>query len=243
MKAGTKHGFFLLGLLTMGLWSYGQEQTQVLHGLVMDLKTDRPLPAAVVTNLNTRMDVQTQESGQFSIPARPNDLIQFYYPGYRIDTLLVVEFDLKRIYLTAHDESIRIDEVTIRTIPDERLDMEIEKAAKEGQFADYSQERGGIRLSPSRLFGQAGKRARQRYDMLMREKERRVVDRRFTKEAIQALTPLKDRDLTLFMIKYRPSTEFARNSSEQDFNLYIMDSYAAFKRLTPSEKAAIIDQG
>src|SRR5690606_1658525 len=135
------------------------------------------------------------------------------------------------IYLTAHDESIRIDEITIRTIPDERLDLEIEKAAKEGQFADYSQERGGIRLSPSRLFGQAGRRARERYDMLISEKERRVVDRRFTQEAIQALTPLKGRDLTLFKIKYRPSTEFARQSSEQDFNLYIMDSYAAFKRL------------
>src|SRR5690606_14816518 len=138
--------------------------------------------------------------------------------------------------------SYRIDEVSVRTISDEQLDLAIDTAQKEGQFSEYSQERGGFRISPSRLFGQAGSQARQRYDMLLADKERRVVHRRVAVAAIQALTPLKDEDLSLFMIKYRPKTEFARQSSEETFNLYIMDSYASFKRLTPEEKAAIINQ-
>lgn len=220
--------------------STAQNQPQLFSGIVLDLNTDRPLQSAIVTNLSTRMEVQTQEAGQFSIPARIDDLLQFYYPGYRVDTLLVVEFDLKRVYLTSTGQTFRIDEISIRNISDEQLDTEIENAQKEGQFSEYSKERGGFRLSPSRLFGQAGRQARERYEMLLVEKDRRVVDRRFTISAIQALTPLKDQDLNLFMIKYRPSLQFAQNSSDETFNLYIMDSYASFKRLSPSEKAAII---
>lgn len=217
-----------------------QNQPQLFSGIVLDLNTDRPLQSAIITNLSTRMEVQTQEAGQFSIPARIDDLLQFYYPGYRVDTLVVIEFDLKRVYLTNTGQTFRIDEISIRTISDEQLDNEIENAQKEGQFSEYSKERGGFRLSPSRLFGHAGRQARERYELLVAEKDRRVVDRRFSISAIQALTPLKDQDLTLFMIKYRPSLEFAQNSSEETFNLYIMDSYAHFKRLSPAEKAAIV---
>lgn len=241
MKLRISFLFALIGLFGVVSVSKAQDQPEILNGIVMDLQSSRPISAAIVTNLSTKMEVQTEAAGNFSIPARVNDLIQFYYPGHRIDTLLVIEFDLKRVYLTSSGASIRIDEVTVRRISDEQLDTEIENAEKEGQFTDYSKDRGGFRISPSRLFGQAGRQARQRYDMLLAEKERRVVDRRFSVEAIQSLTPLKDRDLSLFMIKYRPKTEFARTASKETFNLYIMDSYSAFKKLSPEEKAAIID--
>jgi|SRR5690554_589919 len=242
MKVKISFTLVLISLFGAVSISQAQEQPEILNGIVMDLQSNRPLSAVIVTNLSTKMEVQTEAAGNFSIPARVNDLIQFYYPGYRIDTLLVIEFDLKRVYLTTSGETIRIDEITVRAISDEQLDMEIENAEKQGQFTEYSTDRGGFRISPSRLFGQAGRQARQRYDMLLAEKERRVIDRRFSVEAIQALTPLKDRDLSLFMIKYRPKTEFARTASQETFNVYIMDAYSDFKKLSPEEKAAIIDQ-
>ncbi len=228
-----------LAFSALPLWSQAQEKQELFNGLVLDLQTDRPVQYVLVTNLSTGQEVETGAQGQFSISASINDLMQFHYTGYRTDTLVITSFELKRIYLTASSESIRIDEVNIRTITDARLEIELEKAKKEGQFSETSKERGGIRLSPSRLFGQAGRQARQRYDLLIAEKERRFIDRRFSVGIIQNFTPLRGEDLVLFMNKYRPTKEFVLNSDEETFMLYIMDSYAAFKKLTPEEKAAI----
>lgn len=217
-----------------------QEKQQVLSGFVLELKSDVPMAFVQITNLNSGTQVETQREGQFSIPAAANDLLQFDYPGYRTDTLVVIEFDLKRVYLTPDEESIRLDAVSIEALTDSQLETEIDKAQKEGQFTETSISRGGIRLSPSRLFGQSGRQARERYDLLVAEKTRRQIDNRFSVSAIQALTPLKGDDLEVFMVKFRPDPEFALNTSEENFKLYIMDSYAAFKKLTPEEKQAIL---
>ena len=235
----------IIALFAIPQFAYAQEnkentvKQELFSGIVLDLQTDAPIQFAIVTNLSSGQETETGEQGQFNLPARINDLLQFYYPGYRTDTLVITEFELKRIYLTLSREGIRIDEVNIRSITDAQLEIELERAKKEGQFTESSIERGGIRLSPSRLFGQAGRQARERYELLVREKERRIIDRRFSVAYIQSITPLNGEDLVLFMHKYRPTKEFVLNSNEQTFLLYIMDAYAAFKKLTPEEKAAI----
>lgn len=228
------------GLSTAQVKQENQVQQELFNGIVLDLQTDQPIQYATITNLSSGQEVESGEQGQFSILAKINDLLQFYYPGYRTDTLVLTEFQLKRVYLTVSREGIRIDEINIRTITDAQLDIELEKAEKEGQFSESSITRGGLRISPSRLFGQAGRQARERYDLLIREKERRIIDRRFSVPYIQSITPLQGEDLVLYMNKYRPTREFVLSSDEQTFMLYIMDSYAAFKKLTPEEKAAII---
>jgi len=234
-------GVFIVFLL-LPLLASAQETPQkreIFNGIVLDLQTDKPIQFAIVTNLSSEQETETGEQGEFSILAKPNDLLQFYYPGYRTDTLVITEFELKRVYLTLSGEGIRIDEVNIRSITDAQLETELEKAKKEGQFTEYSMERGGIRLSPSRLFGQAGRQARERYELLILEKDRRTIDRRFSVAYIQSITPLQGEDVVLFMHKYRPTKEFVLNSDEQTFMLYVMDAYTAFKKLTPEEKAAI----
>lgn len=228
-----------MSFILLGLKANAQQNQQALSGLVFELKTDAPMAFVEITNLNTGFKVETGREGQFSIPANTNDLLQFYYPGYRKDTLVVIEFDLKRVYLTPDNQSIRIDAINIEGLTDSQLDTEIERTQKEGQFIETSINRGGLRLSPSRLFGQSGRQARERYELLIAEKTRRQVDKRFSAEAIQALTPLKGEDLEIFMTKFRPTTEFAVNATEENFRLYIIDSYSEFKKLTPEEKKAI----
>src|SRR5690606_30501056 len=113
------------------------------------------------------------------------------------------------------------------------------RAQEEGQFTEVSQQRGGVRVSPSRWFGKSGRQARQRYELLLAEKERRKVDARFTSEAITAVTPLAGEDLELYMTKYRPTAEFLATADESDLRRYIMDTYAEFKALTPKQRAEI----
>ncbi|WP_257670071.1 carboxypeptidase-like regulatory domain-containing protein [Parapedobacter tibetensis] len=214
-------------------------QDTLLQGLVLELGSGEPMPYVEITNLNTGTTAESLEDGKFSIPVRKNERLRFEYPGYRTDTLVVINFDIKRVYLTPDGSTIQIDEVQIQAMTDSRLATELERARKEGQVAEVSQHRGGLRISPSRLFGQQGRQARQRYQLLLAEQERRKIDARFTPESIMAITPLEGEELELYMTKYRPTVEFLSTADEADLRLYIMDTYAKFKELTPKQRADI----
>ncbi|MGV3761959.1 hypothetical protein [Parapedobacter sp.] len=214
-------------------------QDTVLNGYVLELDSGEPLPHVEIKNLNTGTLAESLDDGSFRIAVEKNQRLQFEYPGYRTDTLVVIEFGIKRVYLTPDGSTVQLDEVQIQAMTDSRLETEIKRAQAEGSFTEVSQRRGGIRISPSRWFGKAGRQARQRYELLLAEKERRKIDARFTREAIIAVTPLKGEDLELYMTKYRPTAEFLSTADESDLRLYIMDTYAAFKALTPEQRAAI----
>jgi hypothetical protein len=207
-----------------------------LKGLVLDLNSDERLFGVQISNLTSGANTQTTKDGQFEIPVRLNDLLEFRQYGYRTDTMIIVEFDFKRIYMSLRAETIRLDEVMVRGLSNQQLDLEIEKAEKEGEYLESSQHRGGLRISLSNAFGEKGKQARYRHKQLLQEKERRIIDRRFSAAAIQALTPLKGIDLEMFMTGFRPDQEFVLKSDEDAFKLYIMDSYAQFKKLSPEKK-------
>jgi len=214
-------------------------QDSTLNGYVLELESGEPLQYVDIKNLATGESVESRADGQFSITVAKNGLLQFEYPGYRTDTLVVIEFDIKRVYMTSDGSTIHMDEVQIQAMTDSRLAVEIKRAQEEGRFTETSQQRGGIRISPSRWFGKEGRQARLRYERLLAEQERRKIDSRFTAEAITALTPLEGHDLELYMTKYRPTVDFLATANEADLRLYIMDTYAAFKKLTPEERAAI----
>lgn len=216
-----------------------QTQPHRLEGIVLELQSGESMSDVLVTNIQTDASTRTDREGRFAIAASLDDRLKFEYSGYRTDTVVVIEYGLKRVYMTPADGSIMIDAVSITAMTDHRLHVEIERARQEGAVAESSQYRGGLRLSPSRLFGNEGKQARQRYQLLIAERERREVERRFSPEAIQALTPLTGRELDLFRAKYRPEPGFVATASEQEMQLYIMDSYAAFTRLSEAERAAI----
>lgn len=231
--------FMGIGLLLILLPVGVRAQVQTFQGMVLDLRSDEPMQYVRVRNLADGTEAETGRDGGFKISARLNDLIRFDYPGYRTDTLVVTEFDLKRVYLTPNDTEYRLEEVEVQAMTNAQLHAELARAKEEGQIMDVSIHRGGIRLSPSRIFGKSAQQARQRYQILLAEKDRRLIGQRFNAKAVQALTPLEGSDLDLFLLHYRPDIEFVERASNVDFNLYIMDSFAAFNKLTPEQKAAL----
>lgn len=229
------HVIFFIWLLP----SAASAQDRTLNGYVLELHSGEPLRYVEIENLNTGALTESLEDGSFRIPVEMNQRLRFEYPGYRTDTVVVIEFGVKRVYLTPDGRTIQLDEVQIQAMTDSRLEAEIKRAQAEGEFTDVSQHRGGLRISPSRWFGKAGRQARQRYQLLLAERERRQIDARFTREAITAVTPLGGEDLELYMTKYRPTAEFLSTADESELRLYIMDTYAEFKALTPEERADI----
>lgn len=224
--------FFLFILLVSGA------QAQTLKGIVMELDSSKPIQQVEVKNVRTDVLVETTASGEFSIDANVNDLLTFGYPGYRLDTLVVVDHELKRVYMTPLKNFNILEDVEITDLSDVQLEEEIRLARERGKSVHTAQG-GGIAVSPSRLFGREAKEARRRYELLIEEKENRVINARFNEGIITPITPLKGRDLDLFMVKFRPSYEFVEQSDDEQIRLYIMDSYKEFKNMNQSEKDKI----
>src|SRR5690606_14988929 len=119
----------LLGCVAPAVAGAGSpQQDSTLTGYVLELESGEPLPFVGVKNLATGDLVKTGSDGLFRIPVKKNGRLQFEYPGYRTDTLVVIEFDIKRVYLTSDGSAIRIDEVQIQAMTDSRLAAEIKRA-------------------------------------------------------------------------------------------------------------------
>ena len=62
-----------------------------------------------------------------------------------------------------------------------------------------------------------------------REKEN-YIDSRFNTELVKTITALPEKDLDVFMKKYRPGYEFTHNSSPQEFYDYVLNASNEFKK-------------
>lgn len=232
-------GFLFLSLL--GIFLPGNLKAQTpFKGLVLDLNSDEKLFGVQVINLNNGQKVFTSQTGEFSIDSKLNDLLEFRQFGYKTDTLVITEFEYKRLYMSTSADVIRLDEVAIRGLSNQQLEEEIAKAESEGEFMETSQNRGGVRISLSRALGDKGRQARFRADQLKEEKTRRLIERRFSTAAIQALTPLDGEELEMFKAGFTPDSKFTLSATDEDFKLYIIDNYSKFKKLSTEEKKKLL---
>jgi hypothetical protein len=230
---------FFIGMLLISVHgAIGQTNPGVLKGIVYDFHRNTVLSNVTVKNLETGEEVVTKADGEFTIPVKINGLLEVENYGYRTDTLVIIDYSIKRIYMTHLMETIMLDAVTIPRLSDRQLDEQIRKAELEGESVESSIQRGGLRLSPSRIFGQGGRQARAHFKLLLEEKDKRVINNRFSESRIKEYLPLEGEELSLYMAIYRPTLEFAKDSNDQTFMLYILDSYKKFKELTPAQKDA-----
>ncbi len=223
----SKH-ILICTLLLLGSWMYGSAQE--IKGLVFDLQSSQRLSDVLIENLQNKKSVRSNADGSFTIPGQKNDYLVLHAKGYERDTAFVYQDGVSRIYLIRDKSIIRIDEVTVSRMTDSRLNMEIAKAKNNSQAVETSKNRGGLRISPSRLFGKEAKIARNSIRVLELEQEQRMVDRVFTNELILSLIKLPNDQLALFKDKYRPSYEFVKQARKEDLTAYILDAYAKFKK-------------
>ncbi|WP_144062810.1 hypothetical protein [Sphingobacterium paucimobilis] len=204
-------------------------QAQEIKGYVYELVSSTPLWNTSIKNIRTQEVVQSDRDGSFKIAGRLNDYLVFTNPGYKQDTIFYYEDNIRRVYMTRDESLISIDEVIVSRMTDSRLAAEIAKAQNQGKAVDVGQDRGGLRVSPSRLFGKKAKEARKNLSLLVAEQEKREVDRRFTTQLIAATVPLNPDETALFRERFRPSAEFMKKASNEDLKVYILDSYKKFK--------------
>lgn len=229
MKKNIQRHAFLFSLLLSGFGISFSVNAQEIKGIVHELESSERLREVAVKNLRTNDTTHTDSEGNFTISGNINDLLTFTQAGYEVDTAFIYQEGIQRIYLIRDSKSIVIDEIVISRLTDSRLAYEIEKAKNEGQVTEASQNRGGLRLSLSRLFGRTSKMARKNLDLLLTEQSNRKVDRIFSAQAIRAVVPLNDAEMALFRERFRPSPDFIETASPEDIRAYILDSYGKFK--------------
>ena len=228
---------YFLFILTIAFHPAANAQDR-LKGIVLEYKSNEILQQVLVKNLNKGDSVVTDKNGAFDISANKEDVLAFSYPGYKTDSLVVIDFAVKRVYLTSVNDPRILDEVNITAMTNSKLAEEKERLRKQAQFAN-TVSGGGIGLSPSKIFGREGREARRQYKMLETESNNRIVDAKFTEVLVTGLTPLKGQDLSLFMAKYRPKVSFVKEADDERMRLYIIDSYNQFKKLSQNAKEKI----
>jgi hypothetical protein len=82
------------------------------------------------------------------------------------------------------------------------------------------------------------KRLRSFQQRLETQEQEKYIDYRFNKLFVKRITGLDGILLDSFLVWYRPTYEFARNSGELIFNQYILNAYYQFQKLItiPSAK-------
>lgn len=227
MKTIIKSGILAVLLLCCTQITIAQE----VKGYVYELISSNPIWNATIKNIRTNETVNTAKDGSFKIPGKINDYLTVSATGYATDTIFYYENAVRRIYLNRDDKVLVIDEVLIKRLTDNRLATEIAKAQNEGKAVEASQYQGGLRVSPSRLFGKKAKEARANLALLLAEQESRKVDRVFTTQLIASITPLNEDEIPLFRDRFRPSLEYIETVSPEALKAYISDSYKKFKNL------------
>lgn len=227
---------YLSYTLTLVLLSWSSLAfSQEIKGIVFDLESSERLVNIKVINLSNKETVATDGQGNFSIKGNLNDNLVLSGLGYNTDTVFVFEEGVQRLYLLKDENTLVINEVYITRLTDSQLDREIQSAENQGKVVDASQHRGGLRISPSRLFGSKGKQARNSLKLLLEEKDNRKIDRVFTNKLVRSMLPLDDSELALFREGYRPTLEFIENSSEEQLRIYISESYQKFREENPKK--------
>ena len=195
----------LLAIIALFISTKTFAQQNIGKGILMELVSSEKIKNAQVKNLRTNAETSPDNNGAFQLEAQLNDLWEIKAPGYETDTVFIYDNSLRRIYLQRSNDNIQLTEVIIERMTDSRLAAEIGKMKRTGKFVDAGQNRGGVRVSPSRLFGKEGKVARSNYDVLIAEQEKRAIDRVFTDALIQSITPFEGEKLSQFKEQFRPS--------------------------------------
>jgi hypothetical protein len=194
----------------------------------------------------------TDSMGRYSISTSERDSLTFYYNGKPTQ-----KFSVGTIPDPSHfDISLRIKikgkysmlkEVTVFSKSYRQDSLENRQ-----QYADiYDYTKPGLKTSISPTGGvgadvdelinifrfKRNKRLRAFQHRLETEEQEKYVDFRFNKLTVRRITGLQAELLDTFLVWYRPSYEFTRNSDEIMFNQYVLSAFYQFKTIMPVQPA------
>lgn len=229
--------WMLLFFCTLSATVFAQQKT--VDGIVFDKESKDRIAKVNVRNATTGKSVYNTFKGEFSIEAKPGDLLIFTKSDHFPDTLQVASDAALAVYMKR--TAIQLKEVIIR---DTVLNPQKLLAAT---HRDYTKIYGSLNnhdllsVSPGmgagigidalyNAFSRSGRNAEKLREIIERDYKQNVIDFRFNRTYVGNLTHLKDQQLTDFMQRYRPGYYLVTTASDYEFISSIKNNLRRFLR-------------
>ncbi len=225
--------------LLLGAFS-GRAQV-VIRGTVFNMYRTRPLEAVTVMSSSGR-GAYTDSNGNYVINVREEDSLSFSYLGR-----VTVKFPVREMNRTTgfdialHVNATELSEVRVAP-KNYRMDSlqnrkDYEKAfdfRKPGiSLTSPSQGGLGVGLDLDELINvfrfNRTRRMLAFQRRLVEDEEYKFVDHRFTHYIVKKITHLEGKAADSFMVKFRPSYNFTKTSSDYEFYDYIKEAYQEYR--------------
>lgn len=201
----------------------------LVNGLVFAQSSRKPVDKVDVLNLTNKEQVMSNAKGEFAIKATVNDILVFSMPGYKSDTVLLINPKPLRRYLELDIKTLNTVNVNAASLR-EQYAQTFNKAN-----AVFLKQGRGFLFYPSGYFSREGKNARRLKRMIKHDELEIPINQRFNVKTVTAILPLKQPELDAFMLMYRPTLKFVKRADVDDFKFYLFNAYNQFKML-PVEK-------
>ena len=220
-----------ISLLFLINLSYAQGN---LTGRVLENKTRVPLGGISVQNLKSNVITVSDQNGLFSIKAHVGDLVTFSGFSYQTDTLYVKDLSSVEILLDLKGTMLKGVVVTGSETRLGNLTAPPTLSPFGGQTLVYQTDKdgnpvGGLKMNIFDSHANA-KKKRKEVELGQSEDTKREIAKIFSPEGLKDYIPLKDQELTNFIILYTPTVD---TYTDAGFNLtvYIDSCYKEFLKL------------
>jgi hypothetical protein len=223
------------------VWIPGIAQVRI-SGKVFDITEKSPLEAVSVLSSAGNGTV-TNSEGRYSIVVNLKDSIWFSYLNKG-----TVHYPVSKIVnQQAFDIALHVTSTVLKDIRFSPKNYKLDSIQNRLDYAkafDFHKPGVGssINLAPGGGVGldvnqfiqmfqfRRNRRMEAFQDRLVREEEDRFVDHRFSRSLIIRLTGLRGASLDSFIVRYRPTVEFTRYSTDYEFQAYIKQCFHNYQR-------------
>jgi hypothetical protein len=215
-----------------------------IRGTVYNMYRTRPLDAVSVISTSGNGTI-TDSTGYYMILVNEKDSISFSYLGK-----FTIKFPVSGINVANNfDIALHVDPTVLREVRIFPRNYHLDSAQNRKDYARvFDFRKPGLSISgPGQGLGvgldldelinvfrfQRNRRMLAFQRRLEEEERDKFIDHRFNRSVVRKTTRLEDNELDSFMVKYRPSFEFCKTSSEYDLLEYIKLACQEYKGTKP----------
>jgi hypothetical protein len=204
----------------------------IVSGTVYDSSKITPVENVRVESLGGKF-TWTDSTGYYKIPVTEKDSLTFIYqnkPTLKFSVKDIADpsrFDIA-LRLKVRSKYRTLKEVTVFAKSYRQDSIENRETLRTGVSPD-----GAVGADVNEIINifrfRRNKRLKAFQARLEKQEQEKFVDHRFNKIFVKRVTQMQGTQLDTFMVRYRPSYEFASSADEITFNKYILNASYRFK--------------
>lgn len=208
------------------------QQTLNIKGVVFIKNSSERISQALITDLNSKVMMMSDELGIFTIEAAIGDTLFITKNDYTPEKKVIINADNLAIYM---QPVIQLNQVIIKgQTKKQELNEVMREYRSQGTFYNGKPPLLSFLNSPItgfyELFGKTPKEARRFAAYSKNELEYNEVHKRYTKELVKSVTKLPDEEIQKFMQTFTPSFEDLKEWNDYQLITYIKRSLEYYQK-------------